>query len=126
MDKWDRDNEILALWLYDCFCGRGDIQENKQKYIKAAAGICRLKPGSFRMKLSNIAFLEKKNYGKISSGFTTLEGISKQNEAVFKEFFHNKTDLHCKAEIIIASAPHDYFLQKNTLKPLVRSRDAFK
>gem|GEM_PF-1655619 len=119
MDRWSRDNEILALWLYDCFCGGGNIQKDKQRYIKAAADICRLKPGSFKMKLSNNAFLEKKNYGKNSGGFTPLEGISKQNEAVFKEFFRNKTELCHKAEIIIAAAPSDYFLQKNILKPLL-------
>jgi len=119
MDKWNRDNEILALWLYDCFCGRGNIQQDTQKYIKAAADICRLKPGSFRMKLSNIAFLERKNYGKNSNGFTPLEGISKQNEAVFKELFRNKTELRCKAGFIISAAPSGYFLQKNMLKSLL-------
>ncbi|WP_150213309.1 hypothetical protein [Candidatus Tokpelaia sp.] len=71
------------------------------------------------MKLSNIAFLERKNYGKISSGFSPLESFSKQNEVVFKELFHNKAELRRQAEIIIAAAPSDYFLQKNILQPLL-------
>jgi len=118
-DKWTADNEVLALWLYDCFRRNADMQRDKAKYIADAAAISGLKPGSFGMKLSNIAFLEKENYGKISGGFTVLATASELNRTVFRELFEQKAELRRKAEAVIAAAPAEYFLEKNRLKQLL-------
>jgi len=100
-DKVKYIADATAIIIYPHFRNGRD----KVKYIADATAISGLKLGSFGMKLSNIAFLEKENYGKISGGFTVLASASELNRTVFKEIFERKAELRCKAAAIIAAAP---------------------
>jgi len=100
--KWTREHTLIALNLY-CKLPFGQFDKGNSIIIDVATKMGR-KPSSLAMKLCNLASLDPVQQAR---GIKGLEGSSKQDREMWKEFQENPDYYGLESEQIL----HDLFTQ---------------